>query len=591
MMRSSLRRVAHRARAAYEINASAIRACHSDRSDEMVMTSQRRLGVIHDPALNRGTAFSTDERERLLLRGLVPPRQQPLHHQVKRVMETYMTQRTNLDKFQFLSLLMDRNTVLFYRCLVDHFEQLAPIVYTPVVGEACLKFHAIYRRTRGMYFSLLDRPHFRTMVYNWPIDDVDVIVVTDGSRVLSLGDLGCNSMNIPIGKLSLYVSAAGISPSRTLPIVLDVGTDNLQLRENPLYLGLNRPRLRGKAYYDLLDEWMSAIRHRWPNTLIQFEDFASEAAEKLLDRYRVSSAPCFNDDIQSTGSIAIAALLSSLRAREKSMRDIKDDRIVCVGAGSAGVGVCEGLVQAMQYYGMAKQDAYRNFYLLDENGLLGRGRPLIGNRVNFSRDDLQDGMSLVDVVKAVKPTILLGLSGVGGLFTEDVVREMAKHVEKPVIFPMSNPSVSSECTPEQAFNWTDGRAVVATGSPFENVTLKDGSIGYTNQANNVYSFPGLGLAVTVARISCVTDEMFLAAGRHVAQLSSDEEVRKGILFPPVTQLRDVSAEIAAAVVFVARAAGLVRRRLPDMAWESHDSMVQYMKSQMWEPKYGHLVAK
>ncbi|KAI0564523.1 malic enzyme [Gracilaria domingensis] len=361
------------------------------------------------------------------------------------------------------------------------------------------------------------------MVYNWPVDDVDVIVVTDGSRVLALGDLGCNSMNIPIGKLSLYVSAAGISPSKTLPIVLDVGTDNLALRENPLYLGLNRERLRGKQYYDLLDEWLSAIRHRWPDTLIQFEDFASEPAETLLERYRVGSAPCFNDDIQSTGCIAIAALLSSLRTRGKDMSDIDQERIVCVGAGSAGVGVCEGIVQAMQYYGVSAHEAYEKFYMLDESGLLARGRNITGPRARFVRQDMADKMSLFEVIKQVKPTVLLGLSGVGGLFTEKVVREMARHVDEPVIFPMSNPSSSSECTPEQVFEWTDGRAVVATGSPFANVTLKDGRTGYSNQANNVYSFPGMGLAVTVARISCVTDEMFLAAGRRIAQLSSEEE--------------------------------------------------------------------
>lgn len=576
---SSLQRVSHQ------------RSCHTDRSNELVMTSHRRLAVIHDPALNRGTAFSNDERERLLLRGLVPPRQQALQFQVKRVMETYERQRTDLDKYQFLSMLMDRNTVLFYRILVDYFEELAPIVYTPVVGEACLRFHAIYRRTRGMYFSVEDRPHFRTMVYNWPKDEVDVIVVTDGSRVLSLGDLGCNSMNIPIGKLSLYVSAAGVSPSRTLPIVLDVGTDNLELRENPLYLGLNRPRLRGKEYYNLLDEWISAVRYRWPNTLIQFEDFSSEEAETLLDRYRYTSAPCFNDDIQSTGCIAIAALLSSLRTRGKIMSDVRDEKIVCVGAGSAGIGVCEGIIQVMEYYDMAKERAYNNFFMLDENGLLGKGRQMDGKRARFCRDDMEGGMSLLEVVRSVKPTVLLGLSGVGGLFTEDVVREMAKHADQPVIFPMSNPSKSSECTPEEAFQWTQGRAIVATGSPFSNVQLEDGRICYTNQANNVYSFPGLGLAVTVARIACVTDEMFLAAGRHIAELSSDEEVKKGILFPPVKQLREVSAEVAAAVVFVALEQGLAREKLPAWACESHDNMVQFMKQQMWEPKYGHLVAE
>lgn len=555
------------------------------------MTTHRKLEVIHDPALNRGTAFSTDERERLHLRGLVPPRQQALQYQAQRVMETYECQTTNLDKFQFLSMLMDRNTVLFYRILVDNFKQLAPIVYTPVVGEACLRFHAIYRRTRGMYFSVDDQPHFRTMVYNWPSDDVDIIVVTDGSRVLSLGDLGCNSMNIAIGKLSLYVSGAGISPSKTLPIVLDVGTDNLELRENPLYLGINRPRLSGEKYYELLDDWISAVRYRWPNALIQFEDFKSEVAEALLERYRYSRAPCFNDDIQSTGCIAIAAMLSSLRARGKSFKDIVNETIVCAGAGSAGLGVCESLIQAMEYYGISRKKALQKFCMIDERGLLGHGRKADGKRLDFVRDDMQDGMSIEEVVKEAKPTVLLGLSGVGGLFTKPIVEEMSKHTDQPVIFSMSNPSASTECTPEDAFLWSGGRAVVATGSPFPNVELEDGRIAYTNQANNAYSFPGIGLAVTVGRISSVTDEMFLAAGRRIAQLSSDEEVRKGLLFPPVTELRGVSAEVAAAVAFVAREQGLIRRELPKSVWMSQESLTKYMEKQMWEPKYGHLIAK
>lgn len=569
--------------------------CERDeRSDEVQKTKHRRLAVIHDPSLNRGTGFSADERERLLLRGLVPPRRQPLEQQIERVMKTYRRQRSDLDKFQFLSMLMDRNTVLFYRILVDHFETIAPIVYTPVVGEACQKFHAIYRRTRGMYFSIDDRAHFRTMVYNWPVDDVEVIVVTDGSRVLALGDLGCNSMNIPIGKLSLYVSGAGLSPTRTLPVVLDVGTDNEELRHNPLYLGLPRSRLKGKEYFDLIDDWISAVRHRWPNALIQFEDFSTDVAETLLNRYRYKSAPAFNDDIQSTGCIAVASVLSSLRARDKPMSDITREVIVCVGAGSAGLGVCEAIAQEMEAEGATAQDSIAQFYVLDDRGLLGRGRDMSKDSrasKRFQRMDLPNGMSFKEVVAKVKPTILLGLSGQGGLFTEDVVGEMARHVERPVIFPMSNPSTASECTAEQAFEWTGGRVIFASGSPFKNVKLPDGRTGYSNQANNVYSFPGLGLAVTVMKISCVTDRMFLAAARRIAALLPDEDVKKGLLFPKVNRLRDVSAEVAAAVGQVAIEQGLARKELPVEATRSHDALVTYMRAQMWEPMYGHIVAQ
>lgn len=564
-----------------------------ERSQEVTKTKQRRLSIIHDPSLNRGSGFSADERERLCLRGLVPPREQALDQQIERVMNTYHRQRSNLDKYQFLSLLMDRNTVLFYRVLNDFFAELAPIIYTPTVGEACQKFHAIYRRTRGMYFSAEDRHHFRTMVYNWPSDDVDVIVVTDGSRVLALGDLGCNSMNIPIGKLSLYVSGAGVHPLRVLPVVLDVGTDNDKLRHHPLYLGLPRKRLKGEPYYDLIDEWMSAIRQRWPNALIQFEDFSSNVANTLLERYRYSYAPAFNDDIQSTGCIAVATVLASLRARGKPISAIKEERIVCAGAGSAGLGVCDALVQAMVSAGLSKRDACSRFYILDDKGLLSNGAE---NRVhpkagNFIRSDLPDKMGLTEVVRSVRPTILLGLSGQGGLFTEEIVRELSKLQDRPVILPMSNPSISSECTPDDTFRWTEGRAIFASGSPFGDVTLDNGLLCYSNQANNVYSFPGIGLAVTSLRISCVTDSMFLAAAQRIAKLLPDNVVEKGLLFPPVTELRSVSAEVAAAVGMAAVEEGLVRKEMDEKVMKDFDSMLQFMKLSMWEPKYSHLVAE
>lgn len=432
------------------------------------------------------------------------------------------------------------------------------------------------------------------MVFNWPIDEVDIIVVTDGSRVLALGDLGCNSMNIPIGKLSLYVSGAGLTPTRTLPVVLDVGTDNDRLRDHPLYLGLPRCRLKGEEYIQVLDEWISAIRTRWPNALIQFEDFSSDVAELLLERYRYKQAPVFNDDIQSTGCIAVASVLSALRARGKKPKDILHENIVCAGAGSAGLGVCDAIARAMEAEGATAEDASSKFCILDENGLLGCGRDMSRDslaRQRFQRKDLANGLSLIEVIQRVKPTVLIGLSGVGGLFTEEIIREMNRHVDRPVIFPMSNPSSASECTPQQVFEWTEGRAIFASGSPFENVDLGDGRIGYTNQANNVYSFPGLGLAVTVLQISCVTDEMFLAAARRIAMLSGDDDIRRGLLFPKLSQLREVSAEVAAAVGMVALEQGLVRKMPSEMEVKMFEDMVKYMKESMWEPTYGHLVAE
>lgn len=556
----------------------------------MVRTSLRRLEVIHDPHLNRGTAFSAAERERLSLRGLVPPREQPLEQQVDRVYAAFKRLVNPLDRFQFCSMLMDRNTVLFYVLFIKYFAEVAKVVYTPTVGDACRKFHAIYRRTRGMYFSTEDRGHFQSMVYNWPEDDLDVVVVTDGSRVLGLGDLGANSAFIPIGKVSLYVAGGGINPRRALPVVLDAGTDNEDLRSNALYLGLPVPRLTGQEYFDFVDEWMRAMRTRWPNVLIQFEDFNNAAALPLLEKYRHTEL-VFNDDIQSTGCIATAAVLASLKARGLSLAAVADERVVCVGAGSAGIGVCASIARAMVAAGASPADANARFVLVDEAGALGadRATPLPDEQRPFTSRAVPDGTPLLDAVEAFKPTVLLGLSGVGGLFTEEVVRAMARVNAKPVILPLSNPSSNSECTAEQAFAWTDGRAVFASGSPFEDVDLGGGRVGATNQCNNVYSFPGLGLAVTALRISRVTDSMFHAAAVRISELAGEEQLRAGRLFPPVEDLRSVSAEVAAAVGRAALKEKLVTKMPPEAAIADHAEMVKFMRSNMWEPHYSTIV--
>lgn len=429
-----------------------------------------------------------------------------------------------------------------------------------------------------------------SMVYNWPEDDIDVIVVTDGSRVLGLGDLGANSANIPIGKLALYVAGGGINPRRVLPIVLDAGTDNEQLRTNQLYLGLPRPRVKGKEYFDFVDEWMHAVRIRWPDTLIQFEDFNNASALPLLEKYRYDDL-CFNDDIQSTGCIATAAVLASLKCRGLGPDAIRYERFVCAGAGSAGLGVCEAIVRAMVAAGSSEEEARRRFCLVDMHGALGVERQnLAPAQVSFASSAVKDGQSLLDTVRRFRPTVLLGLSGVGKLFTEDVVRSMAKQVQRPVIFPLSNPCAKSECSAEEAYAWTDGRAVFASGSPFADVDLGDGRVGKTNQCNNIYSFPGMGLAVTLLRISRVTDGMFHAAAVRISQLAGEEELRAGRLFPPVEDLRLVSAEVAAAVAKVALDEGLVRREPPAHALRSHEDLVQYLRGEMWEPHYATLVA-
>jgi malate dehydrogenase (oxaloacetate-decarboxylating)(NADP+) len=416
----------------------------------------------------------------------------------------------NLQLYKDLGALQDRNETLFYRFLMDDFKRLAPIIYTPTVGQACLKSHHIYRQARGMYFSMQDRGHFSSMTYNWP-HDVKVIVVTDGSRVLGLGDLGCNGMPIPVGKLALYVAAGGLSPHSVLPVVLDVGTNNKLLREDPLYLGTPVERLVGKEYYDLIDEWMHAIYSRWPRVLVQFEDFKNPHAQEILSKYRDKFC-CFNDDIQSTGAITLSGIFSSLKARGFEFKDLVNERIVCVGAGSAGVGVCETIVEAMVRLGSlnSKTEAYSKFCMLDQYGLLGESRPrehLTDTQIPYQRTDMPNGLSLLEVVKRFKPTVLLGLSGAGGVFTRDVIEEMSQLNQQPVIFPLSNPTKNSECSAQQACEWSGGRALFASGSPFDDI--EDGTkTFFTSQCNNYYIYPGMGLGITTCQSASVPDSFF-----------------------------------------------------------------------------------
>ncbi|KAI8356693.1 malic enzyme, partial [Choanephora cucurbitarum] len=541
------------------------------RQDKLVhVMHSRGVNILHDPILSKGTAFSIAERERLSIRGLVPPRCQEMEKQLLRVKRNLDACETPLSKFVFLTALHDRNETLYYKLLMENIEELSGIIYTPTVGLASQMSHSIYRRSRGMYFSTQDRGQMSAMVYNWPHDQVDVIVVTDGSRVLGLGDLGANGMQIPIGKLSLYVAAGGIRPRAVLPVVLDVGTNNQELLNDPLYLGMGHPRLEGEDYYSFVEEWINAITSRWPNTLIQFEDFKYPHAYNLLAKYR-NRVTCFNDDIQSTSSITLAGILASLKARGMEQDDLSNERIVCVGAGSAGVGVCEGIIDCMVAQGRVKsrEEAYSKIYMLDQYGLLGnpslrdseqdqhnrhfKARPneLDERQYYYVKHHLKDQMSLEQLVKEVKPTVILGLTGIRGVFSEEAIREMAKHHEKPVIFPLSNPDTHAECTAEEAFRWTDGRAIFASGSPFKDVQLPNGKLGRTNQCNNSYSFPGIGLGVTVSRATRVSSNMFLETACTIADMASPEQLKEGILFPKVSELRKVALTVGTRVCEVA----------------------------------------
>jgi len=540
--------------------------------------------VLNNPLWNKGTAFKTGERDRLRLRGLLPPRRLNMVNQKMRFLKSLREKDSDILKNQALEDLHDRNETLYHRILVDHIEEMAPLIYTPTVGQACKEFGMRYTRTRGMYFTEEDHGHMAAMVHNWPHNDVRVICVTDGSRILGLGDLGANGMGIPIGKLSLYCAAGGIPPHRVLPIVIDAGTDNEELLEDEFYLGVPEKRLKGRDYYKLIDEFMQAVKNRWPNVLVQFEDFSSDKAQTILNHYR-NDHLCFNDDIQGTGATTLAGILSALRAKGESVDSLGDQKIAIAGAGSAGIGVGQVLVQAMVEQGHAPEDATNNIFIVDQNGLLGtEDTTLSPEQKTFARET-DGGMSMDAVIEKYKPTILLGMTGVGGLFTEGIIKGMTKNCDRPIIFPLSNPTVKAECTAEQAFTWTDGNCIFASGSPFDPVTLEDGRIMYPTQCNNMYIFPGLGLGVTLCGAQTVSDQMLYVAAVALANHMTAEELAQGKVFPPLSKIRDVSRHVAVAVIEQAIKEGQARK-LTDCA-DLHEAV--YKK--MYDPVYVPLVEK
>jgi len=551
-----------------------------------IQISTRGPDILTSPLFNKGTAFKMGERDRLRFRGLLPPRRLNLAIQKQRVLQTIRAETSNIRKYRILEELHDRNETLYHRVLVDHIEEMAPLIYTPTVGQACKEFSSTLRRPRGMYFAQEDRGHMCAMVYNWPHDDVHVICVTDGSRILGLGDLGANGMGIPIGKLSLYCAAGGIAPHRVMPVVLDAGTNNPVLHADPFYAGVKEPRLEGAAYYELVDEFMQAVRNRWPNVLVQFEDFSSDKAQTILNKYREKHL-CFNDDIQGTGSTTLAGILGALRARGEDVNALADQRILIAGAGSAGIGVAQVLLQAMVEQGANEEKARNAFFVTDKDGLLGKDRStnLSNEQTLFAREN-DGGLSLVEIVKKYKPTILLGLTGFGGLFTENLITELAKGCERPIIFALSNPTTVAECTAEQAYDWTDGKCIFASGSPFEPVVL-DGRTFYPSQCNNMYIFPGLGLGATVCGSKKVTDRMLYIAAVTLANMLSEEDLSMGRVFPSLSTIRDVSFRIAVEVIKEADRVGLRTK----MTHNQMSYLEDYVKSKMYEPIYVPLVEK
>lgn len=548
--------------------------------DEPLELYARGVEILHEPLLNKGTAFSSVERDALGLRGLVPPRVVTQDEQVERVLENFNKKTDPLEKFIYLTALHDRNETLYYKVLIDNLMEMTPIVYTPVVGAACQQFGHIYRRQRGMYISLYDKGHIRQMFENWNADEVDIIVVSDGSRILGLGDLGANGMGIPIGKLALYVAGGGIYPCKTLPIIIDTGTNNQELLDDPLYLGINQKRCGEDEYYDLIDEFVRAVQRKWPEALIQWEDFTNDHAFPLLNNYR-DKVLCFNDDIQGTGAVALSGLLGSMRMKDEKL---SDQRIIFYGAGSAAVGIADMIVAGiMEESGISEEEARKRFWLLDSQGLVVKNGPreLQEHKIPFARDEKHVD-NLLDVVKNVKPTILVGVSGQGQTFTEEIIREMHKHVDEPIVFALSNPTSKSECTAEQAYRWTDGKAIFASGSPFDPVRMK-GKIYVPGQGNNMFIFPGVGLGATLCKSKKVTDGMFYAAAKALADLVTDEELALRTVYPDLRKIRRISASIAARVCEMAFDEGLAQIDRPD-------DILAFVQSKMYQPDYPDYVA-
>jgi malate dehydrogenase (oxaloacetate-decarboxylating)(NADP+) len=536
------------------------------------------VALLQDPALNKGTAFTEAERDTLHLRGLLPPHVSTQEQQVGRLLENFRRQPTDLEKYVNLRSLHDRNEALFFRLLQDYPDEMTPIVYTPTVGLACQRYTHIYQRPHGIFVSAADRGRVADVLANWPSRDVKIIVVSDGERILGLGDLGANGMGIPVGKLALYTACAGVPPSACLPVLLDVGTNNSELLDDPLYIGLHQGRVRGEEYDALVEEFVVAARKLFPGVVIQFEDFATSNAFRLLEKYR-ERIPTFNDDIQGTAAVVLAGLLSALRITGGKLGE---QILLFQGAGEAATGIADLAVQAMIATGLSEAQARQRCWLVDSKGLVVKGRTdLAAHKRPYAHEHVPV-RSLLEAVKALRPTAIVGVAAIGGAFSEEVVRAMAAQNERPIVFALSNPTSKSECTAAQAYRWSDGRALFACGSPFDPVTV--GSRTYVpRQGNNSYIFPGVGLGVIASRASRVTDEMFMAAAHALAAQVSADDLRQGSLYPPLKSIRDVSAHIAVAVAEVA-----YRRELAQGAKPA--DLLAFVKAQMYEPRYAMYAA-
>lgn len=547
---------------------------------ETLYTPYNGAVLLENPLLNKGLAFTEDERLAFNLYGLLPHNVETIEEQTARAWQQFCHFKKDISRHVYLRNIQDTNETLFYNLLRCHMQETLPIIYTPTVGEACEHFSEIYRRARGLFISWPDRHRIDEMLQSFSRNDIRVIVVTDGERILGLGDQGIGGMWIPIGKLSLYTACGGIDPASTLPIMLDVGTNNSQHLENPLYMGWRHPRISDEDYIEFMDMFVEAIKARWPNVLLQFEDFAQKNATKLLNRYRHQLC-CFNDDIQGTAAVTTGTLIAASQAAGMRLRDL---RVVFLGSGSAGCGIAEKIIALMVDDGLTPEEARNNIFMIDRFGLLTDDMP---NLLDFQQklvtprrliadwDTDSENMSLLDVVRNVHPNVLIGVSGQPGLFSEEIVKEMHRHCSRPIIMPLSNPTSRAEAQPRDLIEWTQGAALIATGSPFEPVFYQDESYEIA-QCNNAYIFPGLGLGVLAGKLTRVTDTMLSVASKTLAAFSPLANTEKGGLLPPVDIIETVSKAIALQVAQAGQQEGVgplmseeeLTTRLENIYWDA-----------------------
>ncbi len=517
----------------------------------------RGMDLLRDPKHNKGTAFTKAERDALGLRGLLPPGVLTPEQQAGRILQHFRGARSDLDRYVLMNDLLDRSEQLFYQVVMDNLEEMLPILYTPTVGQACQQYGYIFRRPHGIYISARDRGHMQEIFRNWPHKDIRIIVVTDGERILGLGDLGANGMGIPVGKLQLYAACAGVPPEHCLPVMLDVGTENQELLDAPLYLGHKKPRLRGQEYDDMVEEFMVAANEAYPGVLVQFEDFANPNAFPLLKRYRDRFC-VFNDDIQGTGSVAMSGVLSSLKITGQKL---SDQRFLFLGAGAASMGIGDMLTALIMEEGVSKEEARRHSWFMDSRGLIVAGRERLTPHKERYAHEHPEVTDFHEAVKAVRPTAIMGASGQPGSFSKEILETMAEINERPIVFALSNPTSKAECTAEEAYRYTQGRAVFASGSPFAPVKYQHQTF-IPGQGNNAYIFPGVGLGVIASQSKHVTEEMFFVAAKTVASLVDEDDIAHGRTYPPFNKIGEVSLDIATEVARLAWEQGLAEAKRP-----------------------------